>query len=655
VRAVPRHERTLRAPPRVTSNGGRTRKAARGVQSVVSTQLRLLVRLFCRRFLDNDLISPGGERQASAAMTLALLVVPGIFHLSWVFFAYSNPFLTPSERLLRSLDHKTQFITCSMLAVALGAVIEWDALSIDARDMAILGPLPIRSRTLWQAKALALVVFAGTLALAVNVVPTILFPTIWLMLVPIGVVRALSVVAVHGFASVAAALFGFSVVLGLRSLLVLICGPRLFRVVTPFVQFALVLALASAFFLLPRYSCDAFVRLREKGPTLAALPPMWFVGAYDRLTSRRLYDDPDLTRDNVWRFWERERIVRTYRLLMIPGRLPEAWVHPTPLFREELEARKEYFALQPLLDGYARIGFVALPASVATAAALYALACLAYGRRMAEGFTPRRRLPRCTRAVEQIVGRMAGGQVARGVFFFTLKGLARSGSHRFYVATSLAAGCSLILGGALTAAARWSDLYTPSPVLLSLQLVAAFAAVAGLRAAVSLPAHLPANWLFRLTCGTRAREVVAGTGRAIACAVLVVLLVCFLPAQTALWGWRPALLHFIAGVVLSLLLIDILLVGYRKVPLTSPVTAGSSQLAVRLPLYLAAFALFTSGVAWVEYVSSARSWTYVLFIVIVTFAVAFAALARRRSLSARPDVVFDEGPDAAVQTLRLSE
>ncbi len=110
---------------------------------IVTRDTRLLTRLFCRRFLDNDLMAPSGEFEANIAVLVALLAVPGFFTLAWLLFTYSGPFMTPSERLLVALDHKYQFMACSMIVTALGATLEWDALSMDSRDVAILGPLPV--------------------------------------------------------------------------------------------------------------------------------------------------------------------------------------------------------------------------------------------------------------------------------------------------------------------------------------------------------------------------------------------------------------------------------------------------------------------------------------------------------------------------------
>ncbi|MGE5357672.1 MAG: hypothetical protein ACM3NQ_01555 [Bacteroidales bacterium] len=616
---------------------------------------RLLVRLFVQRLLDNDLIAPGGERHAGATLALALLAVPAFFHLAWVVFAYSNPFLTPSERLLLALDHKTQFITCSMLAAALTAVIEWDALSIDARDLAILGPLPVSARMLWEAKALSLLVLVALVAFAVNVVPTFLFPPVWLMLVPIGLLRLLSVVAVHALTSVGAAVFGFSAVLATRSVLMLVCGPRLFRFVTPVVQFVLVLGLAAGFFLLPRYSCDAAPRIRRQPAAMAALPPMWFVGIYDRLTSPGLYGDPDLTRDHVWRFWERERMVYTYKLLKIPGRLPEAWVHPTPLFKWEADARKQYQAVQPTLDRYARIGFRAFPTMILASVALYALACRTHRQQMVEASTPHAGVRLFTRLVWAGMERVAAGsQVTKGIALFTLKGIGRSGSHRFYTAASLAAGCSVAFGMALTAASRWNDLLAPAPALLSMQFVVVSLLVLGLRAALAVPVDLNANWVFRLTCAGNAAEVAAGVRHAIA-AVAVVLLACLAPLHAALWGWAVASMHMVAGVAATLTVIELVLLGHRKAPFACAPETDYSMLTARLAAAVLGGGIFAWVFGWVESHAIARPWGYLGFIAALLASAAAARVVGKRVLAAGAVLSFDDTGGESVQALRLTE
>ena len=65
-------------------------------------------------------------------------------------------------------------MSASMLVMALAAVAEWDALVLDARDTAVLGPLPIPRAVIVRAKFAATALFASAVVLAWNLFPTLL-------------------------------------------------------------------------------------------------------------------------------------------------------------------------------------------------------------------------------------------------------------------------------------------------------------------------------------------------------------------------------------------------------------------------------------------------------------------------------------------------
>src|SRR5207248_11773638 len=72
----------------------------------------------------------------------------------------------PSRRssdLLSALSDRFLFIAASITISALATLIVWDALALEARDAAILGPLPIAARTITQSKLAAVIVFGAVL------------------------------------------------------------------------------------------------------------------------------------------------------------------------------------------------------------------------------------------------------------------------------------------------------------------------------------------------------------------------------------------------------------------------------------------------------------------------------------------------------------
>src|SRR5262245_36479173 len=138
--------------------------------------VRFLARLFLRRLLDNDLISPHADRHDSLAVVYA-----GVFSLAvFVTFFVSTPYLSsfiqlPGPTALSALPDRLLFISASMAICALAALLVWEALALESRDAAILGPLPIPPWTITRAKLLAVLVFGAALSVAVNAVPSVLY------------------------------------------------------------------------------------------------------------------------------------------------------------------------------------------------------------------------------------------------------------------------------------------------------------------------------------------------------------------------------------------------------------------------------------------------------------------------------------------------
>ena len=59
-----------------------------------------------------------------------------------------TPFPMPALNAVSAIDNALLFVSVSMILLALVAVVAWDGLALDARDEAILGPLPIPRATI---------------------------------------------------------------------------------------------------------------------------------------------------------------------------------------------------------------------------------------------------------------------------------------------------------------------------------------------------------------------------------------------------------------------------------------------------------------------------------------------------------------------------
>ena len=231
---------------------------------------RLVTRLFLRRLIDNDVISPNADRHESLAVLCALVVSLAVFVTFFVSTDYLAAFIQlPGPTALSALSDRFLFISASIALSALAALMVWDALALEARDAAILGPLPIPANTITRAKLAAALVFGTVFAIALNAVPSVLYPlflTINLRgMHGIGILR---LIAAHATSVVMAGLFGFFGILATRGALRMVLGERGFRRVSSAVQSALVVCSVTALLLAPT------VRATEVRDWVAGVRPL---------------------------------------------------------------------------------------------------------------------------------------------------------------------------------------------------------------------------------------------------------------------------------------------------------------------------------------------------------------------------------------------
>src|SRR4051812_31297994 len=195
------------------------------------TTLRLLTHLFLRRLVDNDLISPRADRHEALAVLYALVVSLAVFVTFFLSTNYLAAFVQlPGPAALSALSDRFLLIAASITISALSALMVWDALALEPRDAAVLGPLPIAARSITRAKLTAAIIFGAVLTVALNAVPSVLHPAFLTMNIR-GTSGAtiLRLMAAHGTTVTIAGLFGFFAILATRGMLRLLLGEQMFR------------------------------------------------------------------------------------------------------------------------------------------------------------------------------------------------------------------------------------------------------------------------------------------------------------------------------------------------------------------------------------------------------------------------------------------
>ncbi len=461
--------------------------------------VRLLTRLFVRRLLDNDVISPHADRHDSLGVLYAVIVSLAVF----VTFFVSTPYLAayiqlPGQTALSALPDRFLFIAASLAISALAALLVWDALGLEPRDAAILGPLPIAPWAITRAKLLAALVFGVLFSIAINVVPTILYPTFMTMnLRGVSVGGIVRLIAAQAISVTMAGLLGFFAVLAARGVLRLVLGERGFGRVSSGVQSILVVAAVTGLMLTPTIrgkTVTEWVAGSVVPPRYFALPVLWHLGVNEIVAGDVVVDAPAVTP----------------RRLTLP-----AWLR-----REDDEHRSAYRALRANLATLARWAWLVVPAVVSLAV----LTFVWNNRRLPEQVAARPAHSRTRAAVRAIALRLTRGDPeAQAGFFFTLHALMRSGPHRMIVAIAVAAALTLSSVMLILGSAHLQERMSSVPLrLLGMQVMVLLVLIGAFRYAVMVPAELVANWSIRLAWRGDERGYLAGVKRAaLLCTVVV--------------------------------------------------------------------------------------------------------------------------------------
>jgi hypothetical protein len=576
----------------------------------------ILTKHFLRCFLEHDLIAPEADRAQLLAVTGATLLSSTIFiSVVMAFFKYVVGSHTPGQLALSALDDRFFYIALSMIVLALLAAVQWDTLVVDVRDASILEPLPVPAGTIRQAKLAAVAIMGAAAALALNAVPSVVFP--WLLLIsqPVGIGAAAALVAVHAAITLAAAAFAYLTVIAFRETLAAVLGPRWFARVSPWAQGALIVMCGSALLLLP--PAAVHVERTLAGATVGS-PPLWFRGAYEVAAGGLIADAP------------RSRV--TERQLAADRRA-------TDLYRRH-EATFPVLAWRALA-GFAAVGLLAAAAYGWNARRLPTLAPM-------RPPTRHRHWPRARLIVHALIARDAA---ARAGFFFALAAMWRSRTHRLTLACAAAVGLAMCVVALSRVDLAQAAAAGTIPVrLLSVQGLLVGALLVGFRHAIRVPAELRASWGFQLAWRGRERQFLSGVTRAALASLVVPALLMTLPLFVYVLGPGLALAHAAIGLAAAMVAIEALLVGYAKVPFTCTYLPND-RVKVLAPVYVVMFLIATSVLAAMERAAlqDVSAGVRLMLGLAAAFVLLRVAASRR---TRRLPVDFDEAP-ATLQRLGL--
>jgi hypothetical protein len=194
----------------------------------------------------------------------------------------------------------------------------------------------------------------------------------------------------------------------------------------------------------------------------------------------------------------------------------------------------------------------------------------------------------------------------------------------------------------------------PSEDLLGVPLELIFLLTIGLRLAFEIPAPLRANWAFQLGVDPATRGYRALAKRVMITFVLPVLVASF-GAYAYFWDWRVALVHTVVTTVMSVLLIDTLLLRFRKIPFTCSAPPFKDTTIVMLVLGIVGFSLFSSVVPGFEWEAVRRAFPYdelIAFVLVLWSACLTVARFNETEFDRR--LIFDDRLPPTVEPLDLT-
>lgn len=141
-------------------------------------QFRVLYRQFLLRIVDLELLAPQGDITKLLGQFVALLATVSLWILLPSVFIAAIP-VSPDLGLFFGWGEAHFLVSTTMLVVGLFAVLSWESMFPDRRDVLVLSPLPVRGRTLFLAKVIAVATALSLTVLALNLFPSLAVPFVF--------------------------------------------------------------------------------------------------------------------------------------------------------------------------------------------------------------------------------------------------------------------------------------------------------------------------------------------------------------------------------------------------------------------------------------------------------------------------------------------
>ncbi len=518
-------------------------------------QFRALYRQFLFRMVDLELLSSSAQGDIHRLLgQFAALLITLSASLGLLILVGGDGRGTPMVRMLAAWATEHFLIALTILVVGLFAVVSWESLFPDRRDVLVLAPLPVRARTLFLAKVAAAGAALGISVATINAFTGLTAPLVFgsspvlstSLLNPLRQTNAILATArlfgVYWLTILAAGVFTFSTVITIQGVAQLLPRQKFLRI-SALLQIAAFIAVITMFFTQFPFAPLEELASPQDRQLLPWLPSYWFFGMLQQLNGSAVFSSG-----------------------------PE------------------------MLTVFARRAWIGLGASVAGAIASYLICYFRTLRMIAEqpdilpSRVALRWLPRF------------GEALPTAIAHFSIRTLLRSRRHRvtisFYLGIALAIVLFLIKNPDLHQLAIADLWHEPSPPMLAATILLLGSAVIGVRVAFGIPVDLRANWIFRMAPVERGQVSLVSARRSLLALSVVPAWLASAALLLWLWPWRAAAEHLAVLALVGTAIAEACLLNFRKIPFTCSFLPGKAHFDMAVLAYLGAAFLISGGVPW---------------------------------------------------------
>jgi hypothetical protein len=558
-------------------------------------QFRLLSKDAVRQLIDAALLSRDADPTQFVIWLLALVATPTAFFAARQVLTYTGLVRAPEHVVqMVALQHRLFFIIYGMLAAALLAALIWEAVFPDGRDQEIIGVLPVRPHVFAASRLSAAAIVGVTFTAAVNL-PAALLYSVFSGGHPLFGWNIPGLFIGHALATTCGALLVFFALLIVRGLAAVLFGAGAAKWAGALLQVVAVVAMLEAFFFLPGILGSLAAGVMAGDPAMAMFPPVWFAALH-------------------------------------------AWV--VGHANEALESA--------MLTGLLWFG-----AATIILVPMYLVPARWLGRRALEKRS-RERAAATTFAVRAISRLTHASPSVRGVFLFAVASLVRSQRHLIVLATYLGIAIAVSIISIFVIDDRGSiKLDQPASWTLTLPMLFLFFGVIGLRASCRIPTELEANWPFRLarpsldTC-VNATVLLMVTLAALPVAGLTLIML------APRWPVSSTVIVVGLQMLSALMLIEVLLLRWRKVPFACAHAPSPDLLKAWWPVYGFAMYWFAFGLADWQFAATRSTSAFAWYAGTCLTVIVSVRVMRRRNLR-RHQLEFDLAASGSLDRLNLSE